>query len=118
MPQRKQRLVAWIFSFSTECSPVRTAALINIAGESHRDHFRQTAKDSANPRAHASSARLLGLPARETCKSSFAYFIGRPAGFHRHQQAELPVEVDQRRRAATVGFEADPDRLWPGVFAL
>src|ERR1035441_2760745 len=107
MTQRKQRLVAWMFSFSTECSPVKTAALINIAGESHGDHFHQTAKDSANPRAHAPSAQLLGLPARQTCKSSFANLIGRPVGFHRHQQAKLLVEVDQRRRAAIVGFEAD-----------
>src|ERR1035441_7412451 len=98
MPQRKQRVVAWMFSFSPECSPVKTAAAISIAGESHSDHFRQTAKDSATPRAHAPSAQLLGLPDRETCKSSFAYFIGRPPGFHRHQQAKLLVEVDQRRR--------------------
>src|ERR1035441_3310099 len=92
MTQRKQRLVAWMFSFSTECSPVKTAALINIAGESHGDHFHQTAKDSANPRAHAPSAQLLGLPARLTCSSDLQEFFRKS---HRETRWLPPTSASQ-----------------------
>src|ERR1017187_9721214 len=68
--------------------------------------------------AEPDSGQLLGSPRLEIRNCYLANLIGRSGGGNPNQQSRTPVKLDQRRRAAVIGFQSHSDRLRPVIFPL